>query len=142
MSFLKVHLSASMLVASVCLSTGALCVTTNTASADVLTVSLAPRSEKDTTLLSSAIGLYALHRDLRMGADVRQVGTANAALLHQSGQGQGQRAIIRQRGTGHSARLSQSGQPNAQVILQFGRGAEADIVQNGGQSGILVQFRR
>ena len=140
MSFLKVHLSASMLVASVCLSTGALCVTTNTASADVLTVSLAPRSEKDTTLLSSAIGLYALHRDLRMGADVRQVGTANAALLHQSGQGQ--RAIIRQRGTGHSARLSQSGQPNAQVILQFGRGAEADIVQNGGQSGILVQFRR
>lgn len=140
MSFLKDHLSASMLAISVCLSSGALGVTTHTASADVLTVSVVPRTAKDATLLSTAIGLYALHRDLRTGADVRQVGKANAVRLHQSGPRQ--QAIIRQRGAGHSARLSQDGEPNAQVILQFGRGAEADIVQTGGQSGILVQFRR
>lgn len=140
MSFLNLHLPVRMLAVSACLAIGVLCANTGAASADGFTVSLVARSAKDANLLSSAVRLYALHRDLRAGADLRQTGKGHSALLHQSGQGQ--QAIIRQRGAGHSASVSQRGDPNAQVILQFGRGARADIVQSGGESGLLVQFRR
>jgi hypothetical protein len=109
-----------------------------TAAAGALSLSLTPRSTTEAQLLSAAITLYALRRDLRAGADIGQRGQGHAAALLQ--QGSGQRAIIRQRGADHSATLSQSGAPNAQVILQFGRGAQADIAQTGGQAGILLQF--
>ncbi|MCH8466028.1 MAG: hypothetical protein LAT78_05580 [Roseinatronobacter sp.] len=109
-----------------------------TAAAGALSLSLTPRTSTEAQLLSTAITLYALRRDLRAGADIGQRGQGHAAALLQSGSGQ--RAIIRQRGADHSATLSQTGAPNAQVIMQFGRGAQADIAQTGGQAGILLQF--
>ena len=110
------------------------------AAAGTLSVSITPRGAQEARVLSTAVALYALHRDLRSGADIRQAGRNHAVALQQSGPGH--RGIIRQRGEGHSATLTQQGAPNAQVIVQFGRGAEADVVQTGGQSGILLQFRR
>ena len=108
------------------------------AQAGALSLSLTPRSTTEARLISGAITLYALRRDLRANADIRQSGQNHAAALLQ--QGSGQRAIIRQRGADHSATLVQSGASNSQVILQFGRGAQADIAQTGGQAGILLQF--
>ena len=110
------------------------------AAAGTLSLSITPRGTQEAQVLSTAIALYALHRDLRSGADIRQTGRNHAVALQQSGPGH--RGIIRQRGDGHSAMLTQQGAPNSQVILQFGRGARADVAQTGGQSGILLQFRR
>ncbi|MBN2760854.1 MAG: curlin repeat-containing protein [Rhodobacteraceae bacterium] len=110
------------------------------AHAGSLSLSLNARTAQEARFLNTAITLYALHRDMKSGADLRQTGRNNAASLFQSG-GRN-RAIIHQEGRDHTARLSQTGGQNAQVILQFGRGAQADITQTGGQAGILLQFGR
>lgn len=103
-------------------------------------LSLSARNSQEALALQTAVALYALHRDIRTGADLRQIGQNNAALLEQGGAGN--RAIIRQRGANHSAALRQTGGSNSQILLQFGRGAVADIVQTGGEAGILIQLGR
>jgi len=110
------------------------------AQAGSLSVSLQARNAPEARFLNTAIALYALHRDIKSGADVRQIGRNNAAGIVQSG-GRN-RGIIHQEGRNHSARLSQSGGRNGQVILQFGDGAQADVSQYGGEAGILLQFSR
>ena len=105
-----------------------------------LQLSLQAGSARDAQLLGAAITLYSIHRDIRAGADVRQVGRNHTAALRQSGGGN--QAIIHQRGRDHDARLDQQGGGNSQVIVQVGRGARADVTQTGGQSGILLQFAR
>lgn len=110
------------------------------AALDAKTLSLAinARNADEARALNTAITLYSIHRDIRAGADVRQVGRNHAARVQQSGGGN--QGIIRQRGQGHSANLSQHGGNNGQVILQYGNGAHADVHQSGGQAGILLQF--
>lgn len=108
------------------------------AQAGSLSLSLNARNAQEARALNTAITLYALHRDIKSGADIRQVGRNNAAGLSQSGRNH--RAIIHQRGRDHSANLIQNGGQNGKVILQFGNGAHADINQTGGQAGILLQF--
>lgn len=108
------------------------------AQAGSLSLSLNARSAQEASALNTAIGLYALHRDITSGADVRQIGRNHAAGVYQSG-GRS-RGIIHQRGRNHTANLSQTGGNNGQVILQFGDGAHADVTQHGGQAGILLQF--
>lgn len=130
---------AALLLATA-LGPAGVALTAQQAAAGTLSLSITPRSGQEAQVLSTAIALYALHRDLRAGADIRQSGRGNAVALQQSGPGH--QGIIRQRGDAHSATLTQQGAPNSQVIVQFGRGAQADIVQTGGQSGILLQFRR
>ncbi|MCC5962511.1 MAG: hypothetical protein JJU09_05230 [Rhodobacteraceae bacterium] len=110
------------------------------AQASSLSLKLRPGSSQEARALDAAVTLYALHRDLRSGADIRQTGRNNTAVLRQSG-GRN-RGIIRQRGDNHTASLSQIGGNNTQVIVQYGNGAHADIGQRGGQSGILLQFAR
>lgn len=110
------------------------------ASAGSLSLSFNPRSPQEARALSTAITLYSIHRDMRSGADIRQVGRNHAAGLSQSGGNN--RGIIRQQGRNHTANLRQSGGNNSQIILQFGNGARADVAQTGGQSGILLQFSR
>lgn len=105
-----------------------------------LSLSLNARNAQEARALRTAVTLYSIHRDIRSGADVRQVGRNHAAAIAQSGGNN--RGIIHQRGRNHSANLSQRGGNNAQVILQFGNGAQADVAQHGGQSGILLQFSR
>ncbi len=106
--------------------------------ASSLSLHLQPRTAQEARVLGAAITLYAIRRDLRSGADIRQTGQNHQVQMRQSG-GQN-RGIIRQRGANHSANLSQTGGHNSQVILQYGNGAHADIRQTGGQSGILLQF--
>lgn len=106
--------------------------------AKTLSLSLNARNADEARALNTAITLYAIHRDIRAGADVRQVGRNHVARIHQSGGGN--HGLIRQRGQGHEANLSQQGGNNGQVILQYGNGAHANIHQTGGQSGILIQF--
>ena len=108
------------------------------AQAGSLSLSLNARNAQEARALNTAIALYALHRDIKSGADVRQVGRNHAAGLSQSGGGN--RGIIRQQGRNHTANLTQAGGHNGQVILQFGNGAYADVAQHGGQAGILLQF--
>jgi len=108
------------------------------AQAGNLSLSLNARNAQEARALNTAIALYALHRDIKSGADIRQVGRNHAAGLSQSGGNN--RAIIHQRGRNHTANLTQSGGHNGQVILQFGKGAHANVAQNGGQAGILLQF--
>ncbi|MCC5964875.1 MAG: hypothetical protein JJU24_01950 [Natronohydrobacter sp.] len=103
-----------------------------------LSLAINARNADEARVLNTAITLYSIHRDIRAGADVRQVGRNHAARVHQSGGGN--QGIIRQRGQGHSANLSQHGGNNGQVILQYGNGAHADVHQTGGQAGILIQF--
>lgn len=123
------------------LAAGILAVTGATmAQAGGLQVSLQAGSARDAQMLHTAIALYALHRDVRAGADIRQVGRDHAVALRQGGGGN--TGIIRQRGQAHSASLTQQGGGNAQVILQFGRGAQAEVTQHGGQAGVLLQFAR
>lgn len=108
------------------------------AQAGSLSLSLNARNAQDARALDSAITLYSIHRDIRAGADVRQVGRNHAAGIYQSGGNN--RGIIHQRGRNHSASLSQTGGNNSQIIMQFGNGAHADVAQHGGQAGILLQF--
>lgn len=110
------------------------------AQAGSLSLSLNARNAQEARALNTAISLYALHRDIDSGADIRQIGRNHAAGLYQSGGGN--RAIIHQRGRNHTANLTQTGGNNGQVILQFGNGAHADVAQHGGQAGILLQFSR
>lgn len=105
-----------------------------------LSFSLNARNAQEARALRTAVTLYSIHRDIRSGADVRQVGRNHAAGLTQSGGNN--RGIIHQRGRNHSANLTQRGGNNAQVILQYGNGAHADVAQHGGQAGILLQFSR
>ncbi len=106
--------------------------------ATTLSLSLNARNADEARVLSTAITLYAIHRDIRSGADIRQVGRNHLVQLTQSGSGN--QGIIRQRGRDHDASLTQRGGHNAQVILQYGQGARADIRQTGGQAGILIQI--
>ncbi len=103
-----------------------------------LSLSLTARNADEARALNTAITLYALHRDIRAGADLRQAGRNHTARVQQSGPGN--LGLIRQRGQGHSADLTQTGGGNGQVILQFGTGARADMRQHGGQAGILLQI--
>jgi hypothetical protein len=106
--------------------------------AKTLSLSINARNADEARALNTAITLYSIHRDIRAGADVRQVGRNHAARVHQSGGGN--QGIIRQRGQGHSANLTQKGGNNGQVILQYGNGAHANVHQSGGQAGILIQL--
>ncbi len=115
----------------------ALLLSASAAQAAGLSLSLTARNADEARALNAAITLYALHRDIRAGADLRQIGRNHSARVQQSGRGN--LGLIRQRGQGHSADLTQTGGRNGQVILQFGTGAHADIRQHGGQAGILVQ---
>ena len=108
------------------------------AQAGSLSLSLNARNAQEARALNTAITLYSIHRAIRSGADVRQVGRNHAAGLVQSGRNN--RGIIHQRGRNHTANLQQSGGNNSQIILQFGTRARADVAQYGGQSGILLQF--
>lgn len=108
------------------------------ADAASLSLHLQPRNAQEARALGAAITIYAIRRDLRSGADIRQTGQNHLVQMHQSGGHN--RGIIRQRGANHAASLSQTGGGNAQVILQYGNGARADIRQTGGQAGILLQF--
>ncbi len=118
----------------------AICVTlpAQTAFASSLSLHLQPRNAQEARALGAAITLYAIHRDISSGADLRQAGRNHAARVHQSG-GRNY-ALIRQHGANHSANLTQTGGHNSQVILQYGNGAHANVHQTGGQSGILIQF--
>lgn len=111
---------------------------TQSALASTLSLQIQPRTAQEARALSTAIAIYSVRRDLRAGADIRQVGRNHVAQLRQSGGNN--RGIIRQRGTNHEANLVQTGGRNSQVILQYGNGAHADVHQTGGQSGILIQF--
>ncbi len=106
--------------------------------AKTLSLSLNARNAEEARVLNTAITLYAIHRDIRAGADVRQAGRNHVARIHQSGGGN--RGLIRQRGQGHEANLTQQGGNNGQVILQYGKGAQAHVHQTGGQAGVLIQF--
>lgn len=108
------------------------------AEANSLSLSINARNADEARVLNTAITLYSIHRDIKAGADVRQVGHNHAARIAQSGGGN--RGIIRQHGQNHSANLSQQGGHNGQVILQYGNGAHADLHQSGGQAGILIQY--
>lgn len=107
---------------------------------DAKTLSLAinARTADEARALNTAITLYSIHREIKAGADIRQVGHNHVARVQQSGGGN--QGIIRQRGQGHSANLTQQGGNNGQVILQYGNGAHANVHQSGGQAGILIQF--
>ena len=110
------------------------------ADAKTLSLSINARNADEARALNTAITLYAIHREINAGADVRQIGRNHAARIAQSGDGN--RGIIRQHGQNHSANLTQQGGNNSQVILQYGNGAHADVHQSGGQSGILIQYAR
>ena len=106
--------------------------------ATTLSLAINARNADEARALNTAITLYSIHRDIRSGADIRQVGHNHAARIHQSGGGN--RGIIRQHGQGHQANLAQHGGNNGQIILQYGNGAHANVHQSGGQAGILIQF--
>ena len=108
------------------------------AMANSLSLSITPGNTQEARLLGALVTAYAIHRDIRSGADVTQVGRNHAAALRQSGGGN--LGIIRQRGADHSADLTQRGGNNSQAILQFGRGANAHVTQYGGESGVLLQY--
>ena len=108
------------------------------AMANSLSLSVTPGNTQEARLLGALVTAYAIHRDIRSGADVAQVGRNHAAALRQSGGGN--LGIIRQRGSDHSADLTQRGGNNSQAILQFGRGANAHVTQYGGESGVLLQY--
>lgn len=110
------------------------------AQAETLSLSLNARNAQEARVLNAAIALYAIHRDIRSGADIRQIGRNHAAGVYQSGGNN--RAIVHQRGRNHRATLSQTGGGNGQIIVQVGNGAHADIVQRGGEAGVLVQISR
>ncbi len=108
------------------------------AAANSLSLSINPGTTQEARLLGVLVTAYAVHRDIRSGADVKQVGRNHAAAVRQSGGGN--TGIIRQRGADHSAALTQRGGNNTQAILQFGRGANAHVTQHGGESGLLLQY--
>ena len=108
------------------------------ATANSLSLSINPGTAQEARVLGALVTAYAIHRDIRSGADVRQVGRNHAAALRQSGGNN--LGIIRQRGADHSAELTQRGGNNTQAILQFGRGARAHVTQRGGESGVLLQY--
>lgn len=108
------------------------------AAANTLSLSITPGTASEARALGALVTAYAIHRDIRAGADLRQSGRNHAAALRQSGGGN--LGIIRQRGAGHSADLTQRGGNNTQAILQFGRGANAHVTQYGGESGLLLQY--
>lgn len=97
-----------------------------------------PQTADQQAAAQTAVTLYALSKALKSKGEVRQSGSALAAFLRQSGQGQ--YALIDQRGTGHGANVSQSGAPNALALFQRGRGAQANIAQTGGQAAIVLQY--
>lgn len=103
-----------------------------------LSLAINARTAQEAQALHAAITLYAIHRDMRAGADIRQVGRNHLVRVSQSSGGN--RGIIRQHGQGHQADLSQQGGHNAQVIVQYGRDARAQVHQTGGQAGILIQI--
>jgi minor curlin subunit len=108
--------------------------------ADSLSLSLNARNAQEARVLNTAISLYAIHRDIRSGANLRQIGRNHAAGIYQ--RGGNNRAIVHQQGRNHSARLSQTGGNNGQVIVQIGNGAHADVTQRGSEAGILLQISR
>jgi hypothetical protein len=108
------------------------------APAETLTATWSPRTAREADFLRGALALHAFRNALRNEGSVRQDGRDNLAALSQSGRGN--LGVIRQQGRGHSTVLEQSGDLNAQVILQGGRGAELEVVQEGGEIGVTVQI--
>lgn len=103
---------------------------------NVISLSLTPRNEREADGLRLGLALYAIHRDIRSGASIDQIGQGNAAGILQSGGGN--LGLIRQRGRDHYATLTQQGQGGAWAIIQSGKGTTAQVTDPG--TGILLQY--
>lgn len=99
-----------------------------------IALTLSPRTADEALLLELGLALYALQRERRGTAEVRQTGRDNAARLVQ--QGGGNHGLIVQRGRGHAGTLTQTGGGNAHALFQSGKGTTADVVQGGGAVGL------
>lgn len=101
-----------------------------------ISFNVGPRNGQEADLLATGLRAYSLYRDLK-GADIRQLGSGNAAGIAQGGRRN--LGFIRQKGNGHSATLQQNGNDNAYGIFQYGRNTDADVVQDG-NNGIGATF--
>lgn len=73
------------------------------------------------------------------GASIAQTGNDNTAVLRQNGDDNYGRLV--QRGSGSSLAVTQNNSGNALCFIQRGDNLGAEVVQNGGDSAILVQNR-
>ncbi|MCW1931441.1 hypothetical protein [Pararhodobacter zhoushanensis] len=102
-----------------------------------LSINVAPSNQQEANLLRLGLAAYALHRDVRANGHVTQHGVNNAAGI---AQGATDQAIIHQEGAGHTGTISQQGGNNAYGLFQFGQNTNAAVAQNGGQTGLTLQF--
>lgn len=103
---------------------------------NLISLSLTPRNAREADGLRLGLALYAIHRDIRSGASIDQIGQGNAAGILQAGGGNF--GLIRQRGRDHTATLTQQGQGGAWAIIQSGKGTTAQVSDPG--TGILLQY--
>lgn len=102
-----------------------------------VSVTIVPKGD-EARIIEQGLQLYALSRDVRNRAKVKQRGADNAAAIGQSGSGNW--AGIFQRGKGHTATIDQTGNNNAFAIFQFGKNTSSAVTQQGnGGAGLIFQ---
>ena len=93
-----------------------------------------PRNAEEAALVRLGLAAYALHKDYEDSGTITQRGVNNAAGIYQGGC---DFALIEQQGSGHRGTIDQRNCGNAGAIFQSGRNTDAQLLQNGGQTGIL-----
>lgn len=107
------------------------------AQAGQLSINLAPANAEQHRMMQLGMGMYGLVRDIDNGS-ITQRGNNNRAGLSQNGSRN--LGIVHQEGNRHSGTLEQQGNGNSYGLFQFGRGTQANVRQEGGQSGLGFVF--
>ena len=104
-----------------------------------LSLSINPANQQQTRLVQTGLAIYALTKDIKGSASVRQKGRNNNGAVKQ--QGGGNLGIVHQEGRGHSGTLDQAGNGNAFGVFQFGKRTDAAVTQRGnGNAGAVFQI--
>ena len=128
-------LAAGLLAAAI----GSASLAAPAAAGGFLSFSFAPANAEDAQALRTGLQLYSLFNGARQGGSIRQNGNGNEAGIAQNGRGNF--GVVHQEGDGHSATLRQNGDRHSYGLFQFGRSADAQVVQDGyGESGVTFQF--
>jgi minor curlin subunit len=125
-----------MLFASAILSTAA--ALTPAHAGGQISIEIVPGSSDSARALRLGLGLYALSREIKSGAGIRQNGSGNMAGIGQNGSGNF--GVVHQDGNGHSGTLNQNGNNNSCGLFQFGENTSGHVSQNG-NGGTCAAFQ-
>ncbi|SDG37774.1 curlin [Pelagibacterium luteolum] len=107
------------------------------AHAGQVSINLAPTNAEQHRMMQLGLGVYGLVKNIESGS-ITQHGNNNRAGLSQGGSRN--LGIVHQEGNRHTGTLEQQGGGNSYGLFQFGRGTQANVRQNGGQSGLGFVF--